>query len=134
MTGGTTFARQISATHSSKRGRDVPTTLPSSSTPSSTVPPSRFKKATSSLARSWLRTSSRLNSSIESSPPSIKRASSVGVISRNSSGGNVASLYRVPHHEEGPTAAQSDAAMIDFAHDPDKSECSLYIERDNTGH
>ena len=62
------------------RGRCVPTICPSSSTPSSTVPPTWLRNAVTSRARSNFGTSSRLNSSSDASPWRISRWSSSRVI------------------------------------------------------
>src|SRR6218665_234299 len=77
---GLILSRQAVMTHSSSFCRVMPLMLPSSSTPSSTIPPSRLAKATSSFARSWFWTSSRLNSTPEFSPLRIISSSSVRVM------------------------------------------------------
>src|SRR4030042_2571992 len=75
-------ARPISITHSSISfgSRGSPLTPPSSSTPRKIWPPSRFKRATISLAKLLGCTSSRLNSIPEFSPFSMISRSSVFVM------------------------------------------------------
>ena len=69
--GWTICPKTESITHRSRCSRRMPVTAPSSSTPSRMRPPWKLARAATSLASCSGRTSSRLNSSPEFSPPAI---------------------------------------------------------------
>ena len=102
MMPGLILSRHVVITHSSSRSRVSPTMRPSSSTPSTTIPPSRFENATSSRASSWFCKTSRLNSTPELSPLATISRSSVRVVMVRTRTWSGASRRRPCHLPEFP--------------------------------